>query len=140
MARASSAVQPGTAESDRALAFLDLRPIRTGHSLVIPKAHATDLSDVTAEDWRAVGQLVREVASRLRERLHTTGENLLVASGPGSEQSVSHLHVYVIPRRPDDDLRWDDWWATKVRAVPDAELARLAEAIRSGSGDRRPVP
>ena len=118
------------AESDQAFAFLDINPIRHGHALVIPKRHAVDLADVAAGDLAAVMSLVQEVAARLRRRLGTTGENLLVASGPGSEQSVFHLHVHVIPRLPDDDLRWNDWWQTKV-AEPDLDaLVKLARAIR----------
>ncbi len=121
------------AESDRALAFLDINPIRHGHSLVIPKVHALDLSDVKAEDWHATSQLALEVASLLRSRLGTTGENLLVASGPGSEQSVFHLHIHVIPRLPDDDLCWNDWWQTKVRQTETLSLTVLATSIRGSS-------
>lgn len=119
------------AETERAFAFLDINPIRHGHALVIPKAHAVDLSDVPPAELASVMELVREVAARLRRRLGTTGENLLVASGPGSEQSVFHLHVHVIPRLPDDDLRWNDWWQTKVRHYAPGELAPLAGSIRS---------
>ncbi|MGP8073963.1 MAG: HIT family protein [Thermoplasmata archaeon] len=121
------------AESERALAFLDINPIRHGHSLVIPKSHALDLSDVKPEDWRAACQLALEVASLLRRRLGTTGENLLVASGPGSEQSVFHLHLHVIPRLPNDDLRWNDWWQTKVQHPGDPALTALAASIRGSA-------
>jgi histidine triad (HIT) family protein len=131
MARAPHKVVHRIAESDLAFSVLDINPIRRGHCLVIPKAHATDLSDVTAEDFRALMTLVREVAARLRQRLGTTGENLLVASGPGSEQAVSHLHVHVIPRLPDDDLRWNDWWQTKVRHPEVGELEALARSLRA---------
>lgn len=118
------------AESERALAFLDIHPIRRGHALVIPKAHARDLSDVSAADLAAVAALIPEVAACLRRRLGTTGENIFVASGPGSEQSVFHLHAHIIPRRPDDDLRWNDWWQTRVRPATFPELATLAREIR----------
>ncbi len=118
------------ARSDRAFAFLDIRPIRVGHALVIPRHHATDLSDVTPDDWIAVSRLVRDVAARLRRKLGTDGENLMVASGPGSEQSVFHLHVHVIPRKRDDDLRWNDWWQTKTSSPAASELAALARKVR----------
>jgi histidine triad (HIT) family protein len=118
------------AESDRALAFLDIRPIRTGHSLVIPKAHSVDLASVTDEDWVAVAALSARVQNLLRRKLGTTGENLFVASGPGSEQSVFHLHVHIIPRMPDDDLHWNEWWSTKAFSPPKAELDALAQRIR----------
>jgi histidine triad (HIT) family protein len=124
------------AESDRALAFLDIRPIRIGHTLVIPKAHSVDLASVPVEDWSAVSQLVIRVSKDIRRRLGTTGENLMVASGPGSEQSVFHLHVHVIPRLPNDDLRWTDWWSTKAFTPSEADLVALAKKIR-GRGERR---
>ncbi len=129
-----SLVPPWIAETDRAFAFLDIRPIRHGHSLVVPKSHAVDLSDVRPEDWDAACHLAQEVAALLRVRLGTTGENLLVASGPGSEQSVFHLPIHVIPRFRDDDLRWNDWWQTKVRSIDGPELIDLAASI-PGSAD-----
>lgn len=119
------------AESERSLAFLDIHPIRVGHALVIPKSHVLDLANITAEDWGDVATLTARVSNILRRKLGTTGENLMVASGPGSEQSVFHLHVHIIPRRVEDDLRWDDWWQTKVRTPPMRELTELAHRIRA---------
>lgn len=119
------------AESDRALAFLDIRPIRTGHALVIPKSHAVDMTTITDTDWAAVASLSARVLNLLRRRLGTTGENLFVASGPGSEQSVFHLHVHIIPRTPNDDLHWADWWATKAFSPSKADLVALAQRIRT---------
>lgn len=130
MVRDRSLAPQWIAESDRAFAFLDIRPIRRGHALVVPKAHATDLSDVSPRELASVLALTQEVARRLRERLGATGENLLVASGPGSEQSVFHFHVHVIPRLPDDDLRWNDWWQTKVARPGLDALVTLARSIR----------
>ena len=118
------------AESDRALAFLDIHPIRTGHALVIPKAHVLDLASVTRDDWAAVAELTARLQKTLRRTLGTTGENLFVASGPGSEQSVFHLHVHVVPRQVGDDLHWSAWWATKVVTPPAEELVALARRIR----------
>jgi histidine triad (HIT) family protein len=119
------------AESDLALAFLDINPIRTGHTLVIPKAHAIDLASVAAEDWAAVADLSTRVLNILRRKLRTTGENVFIASGPGSEQAVFHLHVHIIPRMTGDDLNWTEWWATKVFTPPKTDLVALAEKIRN---------
>lgn len=121
------------AESEHALAFLTTRPVQRGHSLVIPKRHATDLSDVAPPELNDVMALVLEVATLLRRRLNTTGENLLVASGPGSGQSVFHLHVHIIPRILDDGLQWNDWWHAKVHLPPEGDLDSLAGFIRGQS-------
>lgn len=137
--RDRSRVPHWIAESDEAFAFLDVQPIRPGHTLVVPKRHVTDLSDVTPDDAKALFDLVLEVAAQLRQRLGTSGENLLVASGPGSEQSVLHLHVHVIPRRANDNLRWDDWWRTKILPTSFAELASLAASVRDRTGGATPT-
>ncbi len=130
LAREPSRVGHRIADSEHALALLDLRPLRRGHSLVLPKRHVTDLSEISPEAFGALMSLVREVSGLLRRRLGTTGENLFVASGPGSEQSVFHLHVHVIPRLPDDDLRWNDWWESKATPADPAELELLARSLR----------
>ena len=131
MATSPEKVPHRIAESERALAFLDIRPIRKGHALVIPKTHAVDLSDVSREDLHAVMDLVQEVRRVLRTKLGSTGENLLVASGPGSEQAVFHLHIHVIPRLEYDDLQWNHWWQTKVHFPGQAALNALATQLRS---------
>ena len=118
------------AESERALAFLDIYPLREGHALVIPKRHARDLSEVAPEDLRAMADLAREVALRLRARLGATGENLFLASGPDAEQTVFHVHMHVVPRHPDDRLDFRGWWDPKVSAPPREEIDRLARTLR----------
>ena len=65
-------------------------------------------ASISLAEMRTVTDLVLEVARLIRQKLGSTGENLLVASGEGSEQSVDHLHVHVIPRMPYDDLRWNN--------------------------------
>jgi len=130
MAKDPARVPHRIAESSKALAILDIRPIRKGHAMVIPKKHSEDLSDVAPEDLKAVMDLVLEVARLLRRKLGSTGENLLVASGEGSEQSVYHFHVHIVPRMPYDDLRWNDWGQTKVRFPSKPQLAKLARSIR----------
>lgn len=116
------------AESDRAFALLDIHPLRRGHALVIPKFHAAEFGTLPPEYLAGAFDLAREVATRLRRVLRTTGENLVAASGPGSEQGVPHFHVHIVPRHENDGLRWNDWWESKV--VPEAELAALARKLR----------
>ncbi|MDE1820193.1 MAG: HIT family protein [Euryarchaeota archaeon] len=117
-------------ESPRALAFLDVNPISWGHSLVIPKAHAADLTEVTPEDWAEVAELARWTALRLRKVLEVTGNNLFVSSGRSAEQSVRHLHIHVVPRREGDDLALQEWWEMKVQPTSPDELSKTAAVLR----------
>lgn len=89
------------AQSDRAIAFMDVNPVTHGHALVVPRAHATDLLDITADDLAACIHLAREVAARAKDRLGADGVNLLNCSGIEAWQSVFHFHLHVIPRYRD---------------------------------------
>lgn len=86
------------AETDAAIAFMDINPCTPGHALVIPRRHATDLFDVSPADLAACGELAREIALRAKGRLRADGVNLLNCSGEAAWQTVFHIHIHVIPR------------------------------------------
>lgn len=69
------------AQSERAIAFMDINPVTYGHTLVVPRAHVTDLFDVTPEDLAACVHLAQEVAGRAKDRLGADGINRLNCSG-----------------------------------------------------------
>ena len=92
-------------EDDRTIGFMDINPANRGHMLVIPKAHATDLLDVRAEDLAACAAAAQLLAARATERLGADGVNLLNSCGRAAWQTVFHFHVHVIPRFDGDPLR-----------------------------------
>ncbi|MCX5398360.1 HIT family protein [Streptomyces sp. NBC_00102] len=111
-----------------ALAFAPLTPIAPGHALVVPASHFADLFDTPPEVLAETMALVRRVADAMRSALGADGVNVLNASGPGSEQSVPHLHFHVIPRWQDDGF---STWPTgrSQRRLQDDPIARLASAV-----------
>ncbi len=86
------------ARSDRAVAFMGIHPVTPGHTLVVPRAHATDVFDVTADDLAGCVGLAQQMAGRVRDRLGADGVNLLNCSGETAGQTVFHFHIHVIPR------------------------------------------
>jgi histidine triad (HIT) family protein len=56
-------------ETERVLAFVNKNPANPGHMLVVPKAHADDIWDLTRPDGEAVWSLVRAMGDRLRAAL-----------------------------------------------------------------------
>jgi histidine triad (HIT) family protein len=112
--------------SDRALAILDVNPATEGHTLVIPRAHATDIWDLDPDDGRAVWSLGQEIAGLLRQRLAPDGMTLLQANGRAGWQHVFHFHLHVIPRWEGDPLR-GPW---EMRSGDVVALAAMAERLR----------
>jgi histidine triad (HIT) family protein len=121
---------PGTivAEDDRTVAFMDINPATRGHALVVPRRHATDLGEISSEDFAAVADAARRLAIRARTALDADGINLINSWGPAAWQTVLHLHVHVIPRYRDDPLRLP--W--KPAPGNEMEIAAAADALRGG--------
>jgi len=92
-------------EDERTIAFMDINPATRGHVLVVPRAHASDLLAVGADDLAACARAAQVVARRQRERLGADGVNLITSAGRAAWQTVLHLHLHVIPRYEGDPLR-----------------------------------
>src|SRR5437870_12676567 len=92
------------AESDRAVAFLDINPAADGHTLVIPKNHADDIWDLEPEDGRASWPLSQEVAALLSARPAPDGLRIFQAHRQEARQHVFHFHLHLVPRWTDDGL------------------------------------
>jgi len=92
------------AENALSVAFLDRGPAAVGHTLVVPRAHATDIWEISEPDLTAVMVMAKQVAHLLDERLSPDGLNLTQANRAAGWQEVFHFHVHVIPRWAGDSL------------------------------------
>ena len=111
-------------EDDDFLAFLDVRPIRAGHSLVIPKQEIDDVFDLPDALLSGLLVFARPVAHAIRE---VSGAQRVGAAVVGIE--VPHAHIHLIPIDDIGDLDFQ-----KAQAADDADLAAIAERIRSALG------
>ncbi|KAJ6492606.1 HIT-like protein [Mycena vulgaris] len=82
-------------ENDLVIAILDILPLRKGHTLVIPKAHFSRLSELPPQFAAAVGEAVTKVAHALTLALENTALN--VVCNQEYAQAVPHVHYHVIP-------------------------------------------
>ncbi|MTD47076.1 HIT domain-containing protein [Conexibacter sp. W3-3-2] len=89
------------AETERAIAFMDINPGTRGHALVIPREHSRDLLEIAPDDLAACASLAQEIAGRAKDRLGADGVNLLNCCGADAWQTVFHFHLHVIPRYKD---------------------------------------
>ncbi|WP_344169975.1 HIT family protein [Kribbella lupini] len=86
-------------EDDSAVAFLDIRPLRRGHTLVVPRAHVVDLTaEEAGQAVAAVGPVLQQTTRLLIDRLPADGVSLLQANGSAAGQEVLHLHFHLVPR------------------------------------------
>ena len=92
-------------EDEKTLAFLDIKPVNPGHTLVIPKAHYQNLEEIPFEELNALMAAVKKVGRLLKDKLGVAGYNINENNDPVSGQVVPHLHFHIIPRQGDDNLK-----------------------------------
>ncbi len=108
-------------EDENTFAFLDIHPITTGHTLVIPKKQVEFLWDLEDEDYQAVMGTAKKLAAHLREALDVPYVGMQVIG-----VDVPHAHVHLIPFYSVDEYRN----VPDMNAEPDhATLAELVKRI-----------
>ena len=113
-------------EDNDTLAFLDIRPVNPGHTLVIPKEHFRNVLDVPDSVFAKVAVAAQKVARAVKSGMQADGVNVSSSHEPAAGQEVFHLHLHIIPRFESDGLKH---WPHKEYG-PD-EPARVAEHIRA---------
>lgn len=107
-------------ENEEFLAFLDVKPINPGHTLVIPKKEIDYIFDL--ED-NLLGKLMifsKKVALMLKKEISCKRIGIMVA---GLE--VPHAHVHLVPMNALGDLNF-----ARAKPASNDELAKIAEKIR----------
>ncbi|MBV6403496.1 MAG: HIT family protein [Flavobacteriales bacterium] len=108
-------------EDERFLAFLDINPLRDGHTLVIPKLEVDRFLELPDELLAGILPFAREVGDRIRRVVPCDRIGLCVI---GLEVPHAHLHLVPIDRMADMDFT-----RPKLQRTQD-ELADLARRIR----------
>ena len=85
-------------EDEHAVAFLDIMARTTGHTIVIPKAHAANLLEMEPKDLGPLFAVVRHVDGMLVKSLSPDGVTIGINQGQASGQEIEHLHVHLMPR------------------------------------------
>ncbi len=119
-------------EDDRVLAFADINPITTGHTLIIPKAHAADIWEISAADLAAVAAASKKVAEAIRSALDPAGMAVAQLNGRAVNQVVMHYHMHLIPRREADPKLPMTAWELKPGDMD--LIGRTAEKIAAAIG------
>lgn len=110
------------AENDEFFAFLDIAPVRLGHTLVIPKVEVDDLFDLDDALLAKMLPFAKQVARKIKAVVPCARVGLSVV---GLE--VPHAHIHLLPI---DGLGDIDLGAPKLK-LSDAEFTALAERIRN---------
>ena len=110
------------AENDRYLAFLDISPLKKGHTLVIPKTEVDYLFDLDSETYSGLMDFARNVAEALKKSVPCKRIGLCVI---GFE--VPHAHIHLIPINSESDMNFKN----EKLVLSKEEFEALAATIRT---------
>ncbi|MGY3445025.1 MULTISPECIES: HIT family protein [unclassified Bradyrhizobium] len=116
-------------ENEHVLAFLDIMPRSPGHTLVIPKAPARNILDVTPDDYAHVARAAHKIAAASMKAFEADGITVQQFNEAAGGQVVFHLHMHVMPRKdgiallPPASVREDG-------KVLEANAAKLIAALK----------
>jgi histidine triad (HIT) family protein len=109
------------AENDDFYAFLDISPLRKGHTLVVPKKEVDYIFDI---DDKLLGDMMvfaKSVSIKIKRVFPCNRIGVTVI---GLE--VPHAHIHLIPINTMNDMNF----AQPKMELPQEELAEIAEKIR----------
>ena len=112
-------------EDENFRVILDLGPASKGHALILPKAHAANIYEISDELAAKAMILAKKMARVMTDALHCDGFNIVQNNGECAGQTVFHFHMHIIPRYKDDGqvIGWEPH-------TSDPEVqAQLAEKI-----------
>jgi diadenosine tetraphosphate (Ap4A) HIT family hydrolase len=85
-------------ENEAAFALYDQYPVSPGHTLIIPKRHCADYFGLTVDEQYTCWMLVNKVKEMIDEKFHPDGYNIGINNREPAGQTVSHVHIHLIPR------------------------------------------
>jgi histidine triad (HIT) family protein len=123
-------------EDDRAIAFLDIQPVSTGHTLVVPKHHFETLFDLPDNLALHCLAVAKRIAQGIIDATGAAALNVFSPNGQVGGQDVPHFHWHLIPVHEGQHFELQLPMAdTPVpsRSLLDVTAARIGRAIQNGA-------
>jgi histidine triad (HIT) family protein len=117
-------------EDAQVLAFLDINPLSTGHTLVVPKESAETLDGLSDEAAAALGRALPRICRAVIAVTGVREYNVLENNGSGAHQAIAHVHFHIIPKPNSREGLGIGWPMSSLDPRAGAMLAeKIAAAI-----------
>lgn len=109
------------AEDDNYFAFLDINPLKAGHTLVVPRKETDYIFDLEDDQLAGLILFSKRVAAAIKRAIPCNRIGIAVL---GLE--VPHAHIHLVPMDSMDDVNFRN---PKLKLSPE-EFSAIAEKIR----------
>jgi len=110
------------AEDDNFYAFLDINPLKAGHTLVVPKTETDYIFDIDDDKLAEMMLFSKKIASAIKNAYPCNRVAMIVL---GLE--VPHAHIHLIPMDSMEDVNFKN---PKLKFTPE-EFKEIATKINS---------
>lgn len=124
-----ASITPVVYETAEVYALFPLEPAALGHTLVIPRRHIPDLWALDPSDAPPLADAVLRLSYAIRRGLRPDGLNIINSAGAAATQTVSHLHIHIVPRWVGD--AFGDLWPRPSPPLSTQAVHDAAASIRS---------
>ena len=134
-------------ENENFAALYNIAPILPGHTLVIPKKHITGFFELSDQDLFEFVKFSRSVIRILSKAFGTESFNWTLQEKEDAGQTITHMHIHIIPRKPGDLPHPGDWYPRlkyDIDNIPDSgkreklqpeQLRVIVEKLKKISGN-----
>lgn len=112
-------------EDENSFAFLDIKPINLGHTLLVPKKHFANLYEMPDEVLAELAPTIKKLGIAIKKAVSADGINIGMNNDPAAGQLVFHAHIHIMPRFTNDGHKH---WHGKP--YQDGEIDKVAEKIK----------
>ena len=112
-------------QDEHTFAFIDIRPINLGHTLLVSKDHYENIFDVPDTVLSHLGKTLKTISTAVKVATGAEGMNIGMNNERAAGQIINHIHFHIIPRFSGDGLQP---WPGKLYS--EGELKEIAEKIR----------
>ena len=88
-------------EDEKVIAFMSIRPINIGHTLVVPKKHYENIYEIPEDEVAHLYTVVKKIAYAVQKAVNAEGIRIVQNNGEAAGQVVFHIHVHIIPMNKD---------------------------------------
>ena len=84
-------------EDENVYAFLDIKPLSKGHTLVLPKQHYKDILDIPDELLCEVNKVSKRIVKKIQKKYSPLGFIINQNNGERAGQTIAHYHLHIKP-------------------------------------------
>lgn len=97
--------------TSRFSAIYNIAPILPGHSLIIPNKHYESLFELSDDELSEMMVFARKITAVLKSVFNCDGFDWTIQDGVSAGQTVPHLHLHIILRKPHDMPESNEWYS-----------------------------